>query len=115
MPQPAKKQKHVHSQATSLDNSDLIPYSQFTQQAEIGTGAFSVVRTAVWKHNPVVVKLVQFVDKRNKGIDEKDIQSVIEEFRTEGKTIKTIHHPNVVRFWGFIKEKVFCCCFLIFL
>uniref|UniRef100_A0A7S3JNG8 Protein kinase domain-containing protein n=1 Tax=Aureoumbra lagunensis TaxID=44058 RepID=A0A7S3JNG8_9STRA len=60
---------------------------------EIGRGSFGIVRSAEWHHTPVAVKILY-----------QDAQAEDRElFEREVLLMATLHHPNIVQFFGFTR------------
>jgi len=71
----------------------LIEPGLVKQGAEIGRGSFGVVRLAQWRHATIAVKIL-FKDAET---EDKEL------FEKEVKIMATLHHPNIVQFFGYTR------------
>ena len=62
----------------------------------LGTGAFSVVKSATRKDG--LKAAVKVVDRRNLG------KSDLEAIRNEARLLKELNHPNIVKLHGWYEE-----------
>ncbi|KAJ8601387.1 hypothetical protein CTAYLR_004990 [Chrysophaeum taylorii] len=64
------------------------------QGKELGRGSYGIVRAAEWRHTPVAVKILY-----------QDAQAEDRElFEREIKIMATLHHPNIVQFFGYTRS-----------
>mmetsp|Transcript_10819 Transcript_10819/g.43803 ORF Transcript_10819/g.43803 Transcript_10819/m.43803 type:complete len:397 (-) Transcript_10819:67-1257(-) len=65
-----------------------------THGAELGRGSYGIVREGKWRHSPVAIKILY-----------QDAQAQDRElFEREVRIMATLHHPNIVQFFGFTRS-----------
>jgi len=62
------------------------------QSATLGAGKFGVVRRANWRGTPVAIKLLH----NSSMVEDKEL------FVKELRMMRSLHHPNIVQFLGFV-------------
>lgn len=78
-------------QRTTIDAKD------FTLDKQIGTGSFSEVYKGRWNGAPVAIKRFLYVD-----VDAQ--KEILDDFLKETALMSSLHHPNIVKFYGAAKN-----------
>jgi len=61
---------------------------------ELGRGSFGVVRAARWRHTPVAIKILY----EDSQAEDREL------FEREVTMMATLHHPNIVQFFGYTRS-----------
>eukprot|EP00041_Stephanoeca_diplocostata_P024944 m.642298 g.642298 ORF g.642298 m.642298 type:complete len:1056 (+) comp22638_c0_seq4:208-3375(+) len=79
------------AQLDEIERGWKCKWSDVTLGAELGRGAFGIVNVAHWAGNDVAVK---------RAIGQCISEDEVEVFEKEAKTMASLHHPNLVQFYG---------------
>lgn len=105
---PSKKRREKNELMESLIDRDIleelnvdqrtnIDPSEFTLDKQIGSGSFSEVYKGRWNGAPVAIKRFSYVD-----VDAQ--KEILDDFLKETALMSTLHHPNIVKFYGAAKK-----------
>ena len=94
----------LHGEARSW----AIPFEKLTLGVQIGQGSSSQVFVGLWANQPVAVKKISVSRKqqRDKSLKtDTSSQDVWLYFKREARFLSTLHHPNIVRFFGVASQQ----------
>jgi len=87
--------EHLEEFNTEIRN--IINADEISLEEQVGIGSFAQVFKGNWKGAPVAIKRFSFFD-----IDSQ--KEVLDDFYKETALMSSLHHPNIVKFYGVAKK-----------
>jgi len=78
-----------------LNASYVIKFQDLEMGRELGRGAFGIVYRGTWQHTDVAIKQLQMMELS---------PAVKRSFMSEAQVMTSLHHPNVISFYGVCME-----------
>ncbi|KAF4355351.1 hypothetical protein CsatB_025477 [Cannabis sativa] len=78
-----------------------IKYSDLEEQRELGSGTFGTVYHGKWRGTDVAIKRIKKSCFSGRSSEQ---ERLIKDFWREARILSTLHHPNVVAFYGVVPD-----------
>ncbi|XP_062109076.1 uncharacterized protein LOC133819759 [Humulus lupulus] len=79
----------------------IIKYSDLEEQRELGSGTFGTVYHGKWRGTDVAIKRIKKSCFSGRSSEQ---ERLIKDFWREARILSTLHHPNVVAFYGVVPD-----------